>query len=232
MTLAITIVILCVSIGLAAQVVRYPCRQVDGPIAIARGQVAVFGGLVVAGSLLGPAGLVLAGLGAYARSVMRRRRRHLQREQQIRTGLAEVVDLFAVSLASGHNLYAATDQVARWSRDPFSAAFASCVSAVDLGQPLSDSLEQVPRQLGLALQPLVGALVAHDRYGAPISQNLAALAGECRRTQRHQAEVLARRLPVTLLGPLVVCVLPAFLLLTVVPLVVDTVGSFAETLGA
>lgn len=232
MTVAVAVMILSVAMVLAGHALRYPSRQIDGPIVVARRPVAMFGGLVMAGLLLGPVGCVLAGLGAYARSVMRRRQRQRQREQQIRTGLAEVVDLFAVSLASGHNLYAATNQVARWSSEPFGAAFASCVSTVDLGQPLSDSLEQIPSQLGPALQPLVAALVAHDRYGAPIAHNLAALAGDSRRTQRHHAEVLARRLPVTLLGPLVVCVLPAFLLLTVVPLVVDSIGSFTETLGA
>ena len=39
---------------------------------------------------------------------------------------------------------------------------------------------------------------------------------------RHELEVAARRLPVLLLFPLVLCVLPAFVLLTVVPLLASS----------
>jgi pilus assembly protein TadC len=49
------------------------------------------------------------------------------------------------------------------------------------------------------------------------------IAVEARRDRQRRAEVAARRVPVRLLFPLVTCILPAFGLLTVVPLVA---GSF------
>lgn len=230
MTAGVAVWIVATAVVLAGTALRRPGRSVvvagsdSGPLGVA-------GGVVVAALVAGPVGAVPVALVAYVRSVMRRRRRVREREHRIRAGLAEVVDLFAVALASGHNLYAATQRVAQWSGEPFSQALADCVTAVDHDHPLGDSLEELATRLGPVVQPLVTALVAHERYGAPIAQNLAALAGESRRARRHDAEVVARRLPVILLGPLVVCVLPAFLLLTVVPLVVDTVGSFAESFG-
>ncbi|MDP9387533.1 MAG: hypothetical protein M3Q48_06280, partial [Actinomycetota bacterium] len=45
------------------------------------------------------------------------------------------------------------------------------------------------------------------------------LAAEVRRQRLRQAEEAARRVPVLLLFPLVLCVLPAFALLTVAPLI-------------
>ena len=40
--------------------------------------------------------------------------------------------------------------------------------------------------------------------------------------RRRRAEVAARKLPVKLLFPLVLCILPAFALLTVVPVIVSS----------
>ncbi len=67
------------------------------------------------------------------------------------------------------------------------------------------------------LRPLCDALLASDRLGAPVGPVLARLAAEERTALRRRAEAHARRVPVRLLFPLVFLVLPAFVLLTVVP---------------
>src|SRR5436190_172863 len=70
------------------------------------------------------------------------------------------------------------------------------------------------------------ALVARRRHRAanralereaPVGDALARLAGEERAALRRRAEAHARKVPVRLLFPLVFLVLPAFVLLTVVP---------------
>ena len=83
----------------------------------------------------------------------------------------------------------------------------------------------MPARAGEAPRPLVAALVASDRYGAPLADNLARLADEVRRDRRRRAEEAARRVPVKLLFPLVTCVLPAFALLTVAPLLAGALRS-------
>ena len=65
-------------------------------------------------------------------------------------------------------------------------------------------------------------LVASERYGVPLTEGLDRVAREARLERRRRAEERARRLPVLLLFPLVLCVLPAFGLLTVVPLLVGS----------
>ena len=64
---------------------------------------------------------------------------------------------------------------------------------------------------------MADALIASDRLGAPVGPQLARLAAEERAAVRRRAEAHARRVPVKLLFPLVFLVLPAFVLLTVVP---------------
>ena len=86
-----------------------------------------------------------------------------------------------------------------------------------MGEPLADALGRLA-DLGPAVRPLAAALVAAERDGAAIGDRLERLALDARLGHRRRAEEAARRLPVQLLFPLVGCVLPAFGLLTVVPL--------------
>lgn len=67
-------------------------------------------------------------------------------------------------------------------------------------------------------------LALAERAGVPAAALLAAEAEELRRTAAAERQERLARLGVTLLVPLGVCVLPAFLLLGVVPLVAGVVG--------
>jgi tight adherence protein B len=60
-------------------------------------------------------------------------------------------------------------------------------------------------------------LLLSERTGAPVAPLLARLAATGRDDARRDALTWARRLPVRLLFPLVFLILPAFLLMTVAP---------------
>ncbi len=94
-----------------------------------------------------------------------------------------------------------------------------------LGRRLADALDDLPGRAGESLRALVAALVASERYGAPLGAGLDRLADEVRRERRRRAEEAARKVPVKLLFPLVTCTLPAFGLLTVAPLIASAVRS-------
>jgi pilus assembly protein TadC len=64
--------------------------------------------------------------------------------------------------------------------------------------------------------------------GAPLADMVAAVADDQRRRRRWSAEAAARRAGVQAVGPLVLCFLPAFVLLGVVPVVLSIA---AEVLG-
>ena len=72
--------------------------------------------------------------------------------------------------------------------------------------------------LGDRAHALAHVLGDHLRYGVPLLPGLERTGLELRLDRRRAAELEARRVPVRLLAPLVTCVLPAFALLTVVPL--------------
>lgn len=186
------------------------------------GAVAIAAALsVVAHPLLGVAvAMVGAGLPWWRRRADARRQ-----VDEVVTGLPEVVDLFVLAVGAGLTVRLAVAAVADRAEGGLGAGLARATGRAAQGEPLADALGRLPNELGPALRPLVGALVATERYGTPLLPDLQRLAVEARLLRRRRAEVAARRLPVRLLFPLVLCTLPAFAVLTVVPFLLATFGS-------
>jgi tight adherence protein C len=150
------------------------------------------------------------------RFVSRRRR-----NDDIADAVPDVVDLFAVATAAGLNPRLAVAAVAeRAPPGPLTDALADVCRRVRAGDRLADALDVARDELDSdAVRPLVGALTDAERYGSALGPTLERLADDARRSRQRRAEEAARKLPVKLLFPLVVCILPAFGLLTVAPLI-------------
>ena len=161
--------------------------------------------------------LVLAA--AAVRPVLRGRREAARFRAHVERDVGDVVTLVNLAVSSGHNLLGAVRAAAAHGDGPLAGGFRSAAAAVDRGARLADSLELLPDELGEVVRPVVVALVSCDRYGAPLGPTLDRLASDVRVAARQQAEAAARRLPIRLLFPLVSCILPAFGLLTVAPLI-------------
>ena len=171
-----------------------------------------------------PAAVILAlcGLGAWV-AVLRRgvadRRRALDR------ATPDLVDLFVLAASVGHPVQRSLELVAPRAPVAVRPHLEAACSRVRRGAPLAPVLGDLGRELGLLGTALTDALVAGLVTGAPLGPTLAGVAEVARDHRRRNAEEAAKRLPVTLLLPLVCCVLPAFTLLAVVPLIA---GSFAS----
>jgi tight adherence protein C len=134
----------------------------------------------------------------------------------------EAADLLALAVAGGCSVPSAVQTAGRWSPSPLGPALAATDQQVAAGRPLGEALERLADQLGDPVRPLVDVLLMSERYGVPVAEGLDRVAREARLDQRRRGEERARRVPVLLLFPLVVCILPAFGLLTVVPLLVGS----------
>ncbi len=130
--------------------------------------------------------------------------------------LPVVLDLLGVAVGAGCTPYLAVELAVRWSPARIAASLGGVLRACALGVGFDTALDDAARATPL-LRPLADALLASDRLGAPVGPVLARLAEEERTALRRRAEAIARRIPVRLLFPLVFLVLPAFVLLTVVP---------------
>ncbi len=156
--------------------------------------------------------------GAWTADIRRRRAVTRRRAASVAESLPEAVDLLALAVGAGLTVPLAVAAVGRRGEGPVAAGLARVAAEAASGRRCADALEDLPGQLGESVRPLVTVLVAAERYGAPLGTSLERLASEVRDDRRRRAEAAARRVPVKLLFPLVCCVLPAFALLTVVPM--------------
>jgi tight adherence protein C len=168
---------------------------------------------------------VPAGAVAWALPALAARRRHRRMLAAVAADLPDVVDLLVLAVGAGLTVRLAVAAVARRAPGPLGAELARAGQDADLGRRLADALDDIPERAGEATRPLVAALVASERYGAPLGASLERLASEVRADRRRRAEEAARKVPVKLLFPLVSCTLPAFGLLTVAPLIASAVRS-------
>ena len=116
----------------------------------------------------------------------------------------------------------------RWrSVSPLGSSVADLISA---GAPLEEAL------LPLAnLHPITGKNLGHtiveaERDGLPILDTITRLATDHRNERRRQIDTRIRQLPTRLSIPLVLCVLPSFLLLSVAPLVLASLSHLPVSL--
>jgi Flp pilus assembly protein TadB len=137
--------------------------------------------------------------------------------------VADVVALVGLAVSSGCNLSGALDAASAHADGPVADTLRVAVLNARRGTRIADALEALPDQLGEGVRPFVAALVSCDRYGAALGPTLERLALDVRTASRQRAEAAARQLPVRLLFPLVSCILPAFALLTVAPLIAGSV---------
>ena len=157
---------------------------------------------------------------ARAESPSRRR----EREEVERT-LPHLIDLFASTLRSGAEPVAGLAQVCAALPGPAADRLAPVVEQARWGASGIEAWRSVSEDDELA--PLARAMVRSLTSGASVVQTVERLADELARESMARAEDAARRVGVAAALPLGVCLLPAFLLLGVVPTVASLFGSVA-----
>lgn len=161
-------------------------------------------------------------------------------EHASRSGLADLVLLLAVGLLSGLSVSLTCRQIARTVASPEASMLAAVVERQRRGQPLLDALTEVAsgpppndeQSPGVAsdaggMARVIALLRSQIEDGAAVADALLELSTSLRDDARRLAETRARRLPVRMLLPLIMCVLPGFLCLTVAPVIIESLRSVA-----
>ncbi len=168
----------------------------------------------------GPAGLVL-GLGVatllpVALSVLESSRDRRLRREMVRAAPL-VADLLAATLAAGVPIERAVGVIARAVGGPAGEALAGVVRRQELGEPAHTAWARLDSLPGVgAIARTVARSVAG---GAPLADVLGQLARDLRVAAHAEALADVRAVSVRAVLPLGLCLLPAFVLLGVVPIV-------------
>ncbi len=181
----------------------------------------------VAAVAFGPAGGVvalLAATGAVAARGRSRRRRHAL---EVDRHLPDVIDLLGLVVGAGRPTVSALSDISPRVAEPFRSELSAVVRRTAAGESFVDSVRRLRDNLGPSLSPVVHAVTSAETDGTPLRPALQRAADEAHRRRRVRAQEAARRVPVLMLFPLVFCVLPAFCLLTVVPLLVGTISDLS-----
>jgi pilus assembly protein TadC len=149
-----------------------------------------------------------------------------RQQREVAAALPRFADLVAACLESGAAPADALDVVRRHVQGPLAERMAPVVGALRSGVDPLTVYDGHGRDD--PLRRLVVGLARAMESGAPLADMVAAVADDQRRRRRWSAEAAARRAGVHAVGPLVLCFLPAFVLLGVVPVVLSIA---AEVLG-
>lgn len=203
---------------------------VKGASLLALGIVGLaFGGLSSTGLL---AALVLAAAGFFLPDLLLYNS-GLKRQDELRRGLADALDMLTVCVEAGQGFDAALLQVARSVKGPVSGEFARVLTEIQIGKARGEAFSSLSKRTNVPeVKTFVTALVQADRLGLPIGRVLREQAQQMRLIRRQRAEEQAQKVPVKILFPLMLCILPALFVVVIGPGVIRTISLFARMGGA
>jgi tight adherence protein C len=183
---------------------------------------------VIAATLPGPRLLTVplaAFLGTRARRFASARRDARHRSTMDRE-VPQLLDLLAAGSAAGLSAFASVRRAVDGLRGPLAVELRRTLETVDLGAQWYPELAGTADRLALPdLRRAVAVIGRTQTLGSSLTEATRDLAADVRSSRRAAIAERARAAPVKMLFPLVFLILPAFLLLTVVPVLLTTVRS-------
>lgn len=151
--------------------------------------------------------------------------------ETLKHDLPELIDQLIVLLRAGYTPANAFVQLEPWLTAPMNGVVADVNVLVRRGVRFASAVVELRHHIGPPAHAIVDALIQLDRDGLAATTILDRLSGEAHAERRRRAEAEARELPIRLILPMVCCVLPSFIMLTVVPMLAGTLAGLRTHLG-
>lgn len=151
----------------------------------------------------------------------------LKRQDQLRSGLADALDMLSVCMEAGQSFDGALLQVARSVEGPIAGEFARVLSEIQIGRTRGQAFQSMgQRTTPPEVKTFVSAVVQADRLGLPIAGVLREQTKEMRLVRKQLAEEKAQKIPVKILFPVIFCIFPALMVIVIGPGIIRIVGIF------
>jgi tight adherence protein C len=181
---------------------------------------ALLGALLAAGSP-GPlvvVAVVAAVLGAYHLPEAVLWSRGQERRAAIARELPDVLDQMTIAVEAGLGFESALARAASTGKGALAEELVRTVQDIAVGRPRRSAYDALAARTQVPdLKRFVGAVNQADTYGVPVADVLRVQADEARSKRRQRAEEQAAKVPVKVVFPLVVCILPALLIVVAGP---------------
>ena len=154
------------------------------------------------------------------------------RQQRVRWGLADALDLMVVSIEAGLGLNAAIVRVGDEMKEvhhDISEEFQLTNLEIRVGRDRDEALRNLAERTGVDdLRSLVAMLIQADRFGTSISKAVRVYADSLRTKRRQRAEQAAQKAAVKLLFPLAFFLFPTLFIIILGPAAINLIDTFGK----
>jgi tight adherence protein C len=152
------------------------------------------------------------------------------RQQRVRWGLADALDLMVISIEAGLGLNAAMVKVStelRQVHPDISDEFELANLEIRVGRERDEALRNLAERTGVDdLRSLVAMLIQTDKFGTSIARTIRVFSDSLRTKRRQRAEQAAQKAAVKLLLPLACFLFPTLFIAILGPAVLQLMDAF------
>jgi tight adherence protein C len=150
--------------------------------------------------------LFLAGPGVWLSAMMRKR------QNEIRRGLPDALDMLSVITAAGLGFDQAMLRLGQTFRTPVGQEFARVVSEIEVGISRKQALRDMQARVDITeLSSFVAVIIQSETVGMSIADVLHTQAEQMRIYRKFRAKEIAQQLPARMMIPLALFIFPALL---------------------
>ncbi len=160
------------------------------------------------------------------------RRMIRSRQQLVRWGLADALDLMVISIEAGLGLNAAMVKVSTELKEvhpDISSEFEMANLEMRVGRDREEALRNLAERTGVDdLRSLVAMLIQADKFGTSIAKAIRAFSDSLRTKRRQRAEQAAQKAAVKLLLPLACFLFPTLFIAILGPAALQLMDTFSK----
>jgi tight adherence protein C len=148
-----------------------------------------------------------------------------ERQDVIRSELADALDEITISIEAGLSLETAVSRAGEYGKGPLAQELTRTVQDMRVGFTRKEAyLALADRTSVTDLRRFARAIMQADQYGVSVGNVVRVQAKELRAKRKQRAEEKAMKVPVQVLFPLMFCILPVLFVVVLGPAVINLIG--------
>jgi tight adherence protein C len=152
-----------------------------------------------------------------------------RRQNEIRTALADSIDLLTICVEAGLGFDAAMAHVSKNTAGPLADEFYRTLQEVQLGRSRNEAMRNLADRTNVGeLRAFVLAMVQADVFGVSVANVLRVQAKDMRVKRRQMAEERAMKVPIKVLFPVLFCIFPALFVVILGPAIMRIAEVFTR----
>jgi pilus assembly protein TadC len=150
-----------------------------------------------------------------------------KRREKFAEALPDAIDLLTMCVNAGLAFPQSLAKVSDIQKGPVSEEFIRVRTEVQLGKERNVALGEMADRIKLdSLTNFVNAVAQVDRFGIPISAVLQQQSVELRAERKSKGREKAQKVPIKILGPVMLCFLPCIIIIVLGPAIIGILRSF------